>query len=150
MSKTLKQGVPQASRQSQHTQESAYLERPPIRHIKLHQALQGTPTRQHPNCQYPLYNFRGVPKAILYLPLPVAYTNANVGNPDPLPVKCDSDVIHAKLMASKLGLQTRTLNREELLNRLAHIYKITEHWVQSTLMIVPTFDPVWRIDQARS
>ncbi|EFW15145.1 conserved hypothetical protein [Coccidioides posadasii str. Silveira] len=30
---------------------------------------------------------------------------------------------HAKLMASKLGLQTRTLNREELLNRLAYIHR---------------------------
>ncbi|EFW13314.1 conserved hypothetical protein [Coccidioides posadasii str. Silveira] len=30
---------------------------------------------------------------------------------------------HAKLMASKLGLQTHTLNREELLNHLAYIHR---------------------------
>ncbi|EAS31756.3 uncharacterized protein CIMG_13125 [Coccidioides immitis RS] len=30
---------------------------------------------------------------------------------------------YAKLIASKLGLQTCTLNREELLNCLAHIYR---------------------------
>ncbi|KJF61142.1 uncharacterized protein CIMG_13459 [Coccidioides immitis RS] len=30
---------------------------------------------------------------------------------------------HAKLMASKLDLQTRTLNREELLNHLAYIHR---------------------------